>query len=147
MELECDHERNSPEWKQWREGDGWKQWTAAMAPAVAARRRAFSMLRNKEAVELLFDVIAERYEDRPGGYTRILRLAKPRLGDAGAQAILELVGERDRVTSKSEKPAFVDQDDDVMEDVAEEEVVEEEVADEATDGAADAEASAADEEE
>ena len=43
---------------------------------------------------------------RDGGYTRILRLAQPRLGDAGTRAILELVGVRDRVKVASEKPAF-----------------------------------------
>ena len=64
------------------------------------------MLRDKEAVQILFDDIAERFENRPGGYTRIMRLAKPRLGDAGTRAILELVGERDRVVQKSEKPSF-----------------------------------------
>ena len=108
LELECAHDRNSAEWKKWREGEGWKKWVEAAGPAVSARRRVFSMLRNSEAVELLFDVIAERYEERPGGYTRVLRLATPRLGDAGTRAILELVGERDRVAQKSEKPSFVD---------------------------------------
>ena len=129
-ELECPHERNSAEWKAWREGEGWQKWNAAVAPAVDARRRAFALLRNKEAVEILFDVIAERFEDRPGGYTRILKLATPRLGDAGARAILELVGERDRVTQKSEKPAFVDNSE---EEVVEEEPVAETTAEEEAD--------------
>jgi len=40
---------------------------------------------------LVFEVIAPRFADRPGGYTRILKLAKPRLGDAGERAILEFV--------------------------------------------------------
>ena len=64
------------------------------------------MLRDKEAVKVLFETIAPRFVDRPGGYTRVLKLSKPRLGDAGQRAILELVGIRDRVTEKSEKPAF-----------------------------------------
>lgn len=110
MKLECEHERNSPEWKKWREGDGWQKWVEAQAPVVNARRRVFAMLRNKEAVEILFDLVAERFESRPGGYTRIMRLAKPRLGDAGTRAILELVGERDRVIEKSAKPAFDTED-------------------------------------
>ena len=50
------------------------------------------MLGSKQAVKVLFDEIAPRYADRPGGYTRIMRLAKPRLGDAGIRAILEFVG-------------------------------------------------------
>ena len=99
-------ERNSSEWKQWREGEGWKKWNAAIAPVVAARRRAARLLGDEQAVQLLFEEIAPRFEDRDGGYTRILRLAKPRLGDAGTRAILEFVGENDRVAARSEKPAF-----------------------------------------
>ena len=109
-DLASDDDRNSAAWKSWREGDGWKKWNAAIAPAVTARRRAFSLLRDKEAVEILFDEIAPRMEDRPGGYTRVLKLANVRLGDAGAQAILEFVGKNDRVKQKSQKPAFVDND-------------------------------------
>ena len=47
-----------------------------------------------------------RFADRPGGYTRILRLAKPRLGDAGTRAMLEFVGVRDRVVERSVRPTF-----------------------------------------
>ena len=110
-EFESDADRNSEAWKTWREGEGWQKWNAAKAPAIAARRRVFSLLRDKEAVEILFDDVAERFEDRPGGYTRVMRLAKPRLGDAGTHAILELVGIHDRVSQISTKPAFVDDED------------------------------------
>ncbi len=55
------------------------------------RRRAFAKLRNKEAVEKLFDTLGPRFEDRPGGYLRIVKLAKRRLGDGGERAILEFV--------------------------------------------------------
>ena len=55
---------------------------------------------------MLFDTVAPRFTDRPGGYTRILRLAKPRLGDAGTRAILEFVGVRDRVVERSVRPTF-----------------------------------------
>ncbi|RIK80080.1 MAG: 50S ribosomal protein L17 [Planctomycetota bacterium] len=99
-------ERNSEPWKQWRNSEQWQQWNAAIAPAVAGRRRCRVLLGDKVAVRVLFDVVAERFMDRPGGYTRIVRLAKPRLGDAGAQAILEFVGVRDRVIQRSQKPAF-----------------------------------------
>ena len=61
---------------------------------------------DKQAVRVLFSEVAPRFADRPGGYTRILRLAKPRLGDAGTRAILEFVGVRDRVVQKSVKPTF-----------------------------------------
>lgn len=97
-------ERNSAEWKQWRESDDWQKWVRAVAPAVDMQRRAFAALRDKVAVDILINELAERFEDRPGGYTRIVRLAKPRLGDAGAQAIIEFVGERDRVKSRRRAP-------------------------------------------
>lgn len=106
-EHASDADRNTEAWKKWREGEGWQKWNAAIAPAVTARRRVFSLLRNKEAVEILFDDVVYRFEDRPGGYTRVLKLATPRLGDAGDQAILEFVGVHDRVKQKSQKPAFV----------------------------------------
>jgi large subunit ribosomal protein L17 len=99
-------ERNSESWKAWRQSDKWKAWNAAIAPAVAGRRRCLQLLGDKAAVQALFDEVAERFADRPGGYTRIVRLAKPRLGDAGTQAILEFVGVRDRVVQRSPKPAF-----------------------------------------
>ena len=63
-----------------------------------------------EAVAAVVDV---RVVDRDGGYTRILRLATPRLGDAGQRALLEFVGEHDRVKRKSQRPAF--EDDEVVE--------------------------------
>jgi large subunit ribosomal protein L17 len=100
--------RNSEQWKQWRQSEKWKAWNAAIAPAVAGRRRCLQLLQDKRAVLALFDEVADRFADRPGGYTRIVRLAKPRLGDAGTRAILELVGVRDRVVQRSQKPAFED---------------------------------------
>lgn len=105
-EFNTDAERNSAEWKQWRESDNYAKWVEANAPAVNARRKLFKMLRSKEAVAILMEEIAERFEDRTGGYTRIMRLATPRLGDAGIRAILEFVGKNDRVVKRSEKPQF-----------------------------------------
>ena len=71
-----------------------------------ARRRALRMLGDKKAVRVLFAEVAPRFVDRNGGYTRVLRLAKPRLGDAGTRAILEFVGVRDRVSQRSVRPTF-----------------------------------------
>ncbi|MDO5565663.1 MAG: bL17 family ribosomal protein [Planctomycetia bacterium] len=101
-EKESKADRNSAAWRAWREGEGWKDWLAVAAPALAYRRRALQLLGSKEAVALLFDKIAPRFVGRNGGYTRILRLAKPRLGDSGVRAIIEFVGvaERDRQSSK-----------------------------------------------
>ncbi|MBR6435698.1 MAG: 50S ribosomal protein L17 [Thermoguttaceae bacterium] len=93
--LDFTGDRKSDAWKAWRNSEKHAQWVAAIAPVVAARRRAYDILRDKIAVAILFDKIAPRYVERPGGYTRILKLATPRLGDSGARAILEFVGRND----------------------------------------------------
>jgi large subunit ribosomal protein L17 len=54
-------------------------------------------------VDILFDELAKRFETRPGGYTRILRIATRRLGDAGHQALIEFVGVNDRVKRVKKK--------------------------------------------
>lgn len=59
---------------------------------LAARRRALALLPNKKAVRKLFNEIAPRYDNREGGYTRILRLGTRRVGDAASLVIFELVG-------------------------------------------------------
>ena len=101
------NDRRSEEYKQWRKSDQWKSWANARAPGITARRRVMSVVRNKQAVQILFEKVAPRFMDRPGGYTRILRLAKPRLGDNGTRALLEFCGVNDRVkTSKAPKPQF-----------------------------------------
>lgn len=71
-------ERQSDAWKAWRKSDKWQKWAAAMAPVVNARRRCIQMLGDKQAVKILFAEVAPRFKDRNGGYTRVLRLAKPR---------------------------------------------------------------------
>lgn len=50
-------------------------------------------LADKTVIQKLFDEIAPRYATRAGGYTRIIRLAERRIGDAGKQVILQLVEE------------------------------------------------------
>jgi len=114
--LATSAKRGSDEYKKWRKSDDWQKWANARAPVVAARRRVIQLIGDKEAAKILFDSIAERYVDRPGGYTRILRLATPRLGDAGQRAILELVGKNDRRNVAAEKPAFDDDEADDEED-------------------------------
>jgi len=54
-------------------------------------RRAQSILQDKDMVKKLFDEIGPRMKDRPGGYTRIVKLSKSRLGDNATQAVWELV--------------------------------------------------------
>lgn len=111
-EFAIDAERDSDEWKNWRKSEQWQQWNQAIAPALAARRRVLQLLGDKQAVSVLFEEIAPRFADRDGGYTRILRLAKPRLGDGGVRAVLEFVGVRDRVAIESEQPSFSDDEPD-----------------------------------
>jgi large subunit ribosomal protein L17 len=115
-DLEPNADRDSPQWQAWRESDRWQEWNRTIAPVVAARRRALRLLGDKEAVQILFDKIAPRFEDRDGGYTRVLRLAKPRLGDAGTQAILELVGAHDRQRRRAPRPSF-EEEETVVQDV------------------------------
>lgn len=65
---------------------------AGEAKAIHARRLASARLNDPEIVKKLFDDIAPRYAERPGGYTRILKLG-PRGGDAAEMVLLELVEE------------------------------------------------------
>ena len=64
--------------------------TLAKRGDLHARRQVLSYLMDEEVVKKLFDAIAPKYDGRPGGYTRILKLG-PRRGDAAPMAILELV--------------------------------------------------------
>lgn len=78
--------------------------TLSKEPTLHHRRLAFARLRNKEAVEKLFAVLGPRFADRPGGYCRILKLNKPRLGDNGQRVVLEFV-ERSVVEDEAPAPA------------------------------------------
>ena len=64
--------------------------TIAKKGGLANRRRALSKLRDEAIVKKLFDVIAPRYKDRNGGYTRVLK-AGFRYGDAAPMGLVELV--------------------------------------------------------
>ncbi|MGN7437868.1 MAG: 50S ribosomal protein L17 [Alcanivorax sp.] len=67
-----------------------KQAAANPDRAVAKRRQAISKMRDEAQVKKIFDVLAERYADRPGGYVRVLK-AGFRYGDAAPMAVIELV--------------------------------------------------------
>jgi len=66
--------------------------TLAKKKGLAAYRLTISRLGDETAAKKLFDEIVPLYEDRNGGYTRILKLGETRLGDNAERAIIELVG-------------------------------------------------------
>ena len=68
-----------------------------------AQRQALRTLRSKEVARKLFDTLAERYRDRPGGYTRILKLGR-RVGDNAELSLIQLVRE-DETPSEEANPS------------------------------------------
>jgi large subunit ribosomal protein L17 len=75
--------------------------TLAKSDADANRRIAFARLRDAEVVEKLFADLGKRFRERPGGYTRILRMV-PRPGDSAPMALMQLV---EGAAAQAEKPA------------------------------------------
>ena len=73
--------------------------TFARRGDLAARRHVARTVQDPKVLKKLFDDIGPRFEDRPGGYTRMLRLGS-RKGDAAETAILELLGEKDKPRGK-----------------------------------------------
>lgn len=75
--------------------------TLAKKGDLHRRRLAMSRLRDPAAVKTLFDERADEFAKREGGYTRIYKLATPRIGDAADMAIIEFVGASDTGYKKS----------------------------------------------
>jgi len=69
-----------------------------------ARRQVSAVIRTRQVVAKLFDQIGPRFKDRPGGYTRIIKLGS-RLGDNAPQSIIELVEEEFTAKPKKAAPA------------------------------------------
>ncbi len=67
-----------------------KMITSARKGDVHSRRVVLKTITNKDAVHQLFSEVAPRYAERPGGYTRIIKLG-PRRGDGAEEALIELV--------------------------------------------------------
>lgn len=65
--------------------------TKAKDDTTHSRRTVFATLQNKESMKELFGVVAEKIGQRPGGYTRILKLSATRAGDNADMCIIELV--------------------------------------------------------
>ncbi|MDP7277143.1 MAG: L17 family ribosomal protein [Planctomycetaceae bacterium] len=113
-QVRNERREQTAEWKRWKGTPEYTAWNQATAPAIACRRRAFALLRDKDAVSILFDELADRFADRAGGYTRIIKLANVRLGDAGRQALIEFVGEDDTIAER--QPSLEVDDDDADQD-------------------------------
>ena len=73
------------------------------AKKIHYRRQAIARLRSKDAVKKLFDELVEQFVGRNGGYTRIYKLAIPRLGDAADMAIIEFVEEIQKKKAKKKR--------------------------------------------
>jgi len=80
-----------------------------------ARRQAFARLRDNDMVSKLFDTLAERYADRQGGYTRIIK-AGYRYGDSAAMAVIEFVDRDEDARGQDSGPVM--DDDTPVEDTA-----------------------------
>ena len=77
---------------------------------LANRRRALSRLQDGKMVEKLFSELAERYKERPGGYTRVIR-AGFRSGDAAPMAVIELVERNEEARGQDSGPLQVADED------------------------------------
>ncbi len=65
--------------------------TFAKRGTLHARRQVLRFVQDKKVVRKLFDTLAARYAERNGGYTRVIKLSKYRVGDAAPMAVIELV--------------------------------------------------------
>lgn len=77
------------------------------ATQLAKFRRALAVITRKDIAFKLFYEIGPRFADRPGGYTRIYKLAKVRQGDAAAMAVIMLIPAGEEVAKAPQRPAVV----------------------------------------
>ena len=76
--------------------------TLAKRGTLHARRQAAAYVRTRKAVQKLFDEVANRFRERPGGYTRIVKIGH-RHGDAAAMSVIELTDRGDAAKVEAEK--------------------------------------------
>ena len=76
--------------------------TKAKKGDLHAHKQVMDFIKDKETVKELFAEIVQKIGDRPGGYTRVVKLGN-RLGDAAQMAIIELVDYNDIITAKAEE--------------------------------------------
>ena len=74
--------------------------TRSKSDTTHSRRMVFSYLQDKESVKTLFGEVASKISDRPGGYTRIIKLGEARLGDSAEMCLIELVDFNDLYTKE-----------------------------------------------
>ncbi len=74
-----------------------------------ARRQALSVLRDSTIAAKVFEELAERYEDRPGGYTRVIK-AGFRFGDTAPMAVIELVERNPEAKGRDSGPTMYGED-------------------------------------
>jgi large subunit ribosomal protein L17 len=79
-----------------------KMITLAKRGSLHARRQAASYIRSRSVVAKLFSDIATRFRERPGGYTRIIKIG-PRRGDAAPMSLIELTDRGDAAKAEAEK--------------------------------------------
>lgn len=82
----------------------WADWMITLGKRgdLHARRQALSLIREKKVVYKLFDELALRYQNRPGGYTRIVKVGFRR-GDASPMCLIELVTDSEKPAKKTKK--------------------------------------------
>jgi len=81
--------------------------TRAKTDSTHSRRVVFSYLQNKETVQTLFNEVADRIADRPGGYTRIIKTGS-RLGDNAEMCFIELVDYNELMLKDAKPPCVLD---------------------------------------
>lgn len=83
--------------------------TLAKRGGLSNRRLAMTRLQDETQLKKLFDILAERYSDRDGGYTRVIK-AGPRASDAAMTAVIEFVDRDEEAKGQDSGPVMVNED-------------------------------------